>query len=204
MERPMDHHPPVGIPSVKGPGRGRAGLVSAAPLAAEELARTFGIDNLPERLAAVDETVTRTLRGNDALLGPAAVRMADAGGKRLRPLFTVVSAALGDVFDDRVVAVAAAVELVQVGSLVHDDILDDAAVRRGRPTINAAEGVSHAVLAGDYILARAAELAASASQEAAGLLAKALGSQRRGAPRLDPRQDRRALRVRLPARRPLR
>jgi geranylgeranyl pyrophosphate synthase len=154
---------------------GPAALASTAPLAAEQLARTFGIDDLPERLAAVDEKVARTLGGDGALLGPAAVRMADAGGKRLRPLFTVVSAALGDVFDDRVVAAAAAVELVQVGSLVHDDILDDAAVRRGRPTINAVEGVNHAVLAGDYILACAARLAASVSREAAALLAEALG-----------------------------
>jgi geranylgeranyl pyrophosphate synthase len=86
-----------------------------------------------------------------------------------------VAAELGGVFDDRVVAAAAAVELVQVGSLVHDDILDGAATRRGRATINAVEGVDHALLAGDYILARAAQLAASVSGEAAGLLATALG-----------------------------
>jgi geranylgeranyl pyrophosphate synthase len=100
--------------------------------------------------------------------------MAGAGGKRIRPLLTIVSASLGGVYDERVVAAAAAVELVQVGSLVHDDILDAAATRRGRPTINAVEGPSHAVLAGDYILARAAQLAASVSGEAASLLAAAL------------------------------
>jgi heptaprenyl diphosphate synthase len=61
-----------------------------------------------------------------------------------------------------------------VGSLVHDDILDEADTRRGRPTINAVEGVNHAVLAGDYILARAAELAAGVSQDAARLVAAAL------------------------------
>ena len=71
-------------------------------------------------------------------------------------------------------AAAAAAELVQIGSLVHDDILDVAATRRGRPTINACEGLDHALLAGDYILARAAELAASVSQEAAALVASAL------------------------------
>lgn len=97
--------------------------------------------------------------------------MAATGGKRLRPLFTIVCAAVGDAFDDDVVAAAAAVELVQVGSLVHDDILDDAPTRRGSPTINAMEGVNHAVLAGDYVLARAAELAASVSREAAELVA---------------------------------
>ncbi len=144
-------------------------------LTAESLAHLFGISDLPDRLAAVDDRITTTLGQDDALLGPASVRVAVSGGKRLRPLFTIVAAATGDVFDERVVDAAAAVELVQVGSLVHDDILDDAATRRGRPTINAVEGVNHAVLAGDYILARAAELAARVSQEAASLIAGALG-----------------------------
>ncbi len=138
------------------------------------LARMFGIADLADRLAAVDERITSTLGEDDALLGPASVRVAEAGGKRLRPLFTIACAALGDVFDERVVAAAAAVELVQIGSLVHDDILDAAATRRGRPTINASEGLDEALLAGDYILARAAQQAASVSQEAARLVAAAL------------------------------
>jgi heptaprenyl diphosphate synthase len=140
----------------------------------DRLARMFGIPDLADRLAAVDERIMSTLAEQGALLGPASVRVAESGGKRLRPLFTVVCAALGDVFDERVVAAAAAVELVQIGSLVHDDILDVAATRRGRPTINASDGPDHALLAGDYILARAAQQAASVSQEAAQLVAAAL------------------------------
>jgi len=139
------------------------------------LARLFGVDDLPARLAAVDDCIATSLRADGALLGEAAARVAGAGGKRLRPLFTIVAAELGGTFDERVVKAAAAVELVQVGSLVHDDILDGADTRRGRATINAVEGVDHALLAGDYILARAAQLAASVSGEAAGLLATALG-----------------------------
>lgn len=131
----------------------------------------FGIPDLPSRLARVEDKITSTLGDDGALLGPATVRMAATGGKRLRPLLTVVCAATGEVFDERVVAAAAAVELAQVGSLVHDDILDDAPTRRGSPTINAVEGVNHAVLAGDYVLARSTELAATVSREAAGLLA---------------------------------
>jgi heptaprenyl diphosphate synthase len=152
--------------------------VTPAPLpdlSAQQLALLFGLPDLPDRLAAVDDRITTALGGDGALLGPASLRVAASGGKRLRPLFTILAAALGDTFDDRVVAVAAAVELVQVGSLVHDDILDDAATRRGRPTINAVEGVNHAVMAGDYILARAAELAARVSREAAALIATTLG-----------------------------
>jgi geranylgeranyl pyrophosphate synthase len=153
----------------------RRAAVHPPDLSPAGLARLFGIAELPDRLAAVDERITAALGHDGALLGPASVRVATSGGKRLRPLFTIVAAATGGVFDQRVVDAAAAVELVQVGSLVHDDILDEAATRRGRPTINAVEGVNHAVLAGDYILARAAELAAGVSREAAQLVAVSLG-----------------------------
>ena len=141
----------------------------------QQLVRLFGIPDLPDRLAAVDRTIAEALGRDGELLAPAALRMAGSGGKGLRPLLAIVSAAVGDVFDDRVAAVAAAVELAQVGSLVHDDILDRATTRRGRPTINAVEGVDHAVLAGDYILARAAALAVSVSREAGELVAETLG-----------------------------
>jgi geranylgeranyl pyrophosphate synthase len=173
----MDHTPPdrvIVLPRHAGAPPAPTAGAAEADLSAAGLARLFGIADLPERLAAVEVRITAALGSEGALLGPAAVRVAESGGKRLRPLLTIVAAATGDTFDDRVVDAAAAVELVQVGSLVHDDILDDADTRRGRPTINAVEGVNHAVLAGDYILARAAELAAGVSQEAARLLAAAL------------------------------
>jgi octaprenyl-diphosphate synthase len=148
---------------------------AAADLSTGRLACLFGIDDLADRLAAVDDRIAEALGRDDALLGRDATAVAGSGGKRLRPLLTIVAAALGGVFDDAVVDVAAAVELVQVGSLVHDDILDGADTRRGQPTINAARGVGQALLAGDYILARAAELAAGVSGEAALILAGALG-----------------------------
>lgn len=140
----------------------------------DSLGRIFGIDDLPVRLDAIEDKIATTLGRDDALLGPASVRVSSAGGKRLRPLLAIAGAAVGDVFDERVIAAAAAVELVQAGSLVHDDILDEADSRRGSPTINAVEGINHAVLAGDYMLARAAELAASVSRGAAELLAKTI------------------------------
>ncbi|HET6775662.1 MAG TPA: polyprenyl synthetase family protein [Acidimicrobiales bacterium] len=166
----MDHAPPDRVLTLP-----RSAGTTPPDMSADGLSRLFGLPDLPARLAAVDDRITDVLGHDGALLGPASVRVAQSGGKRLRPLLTIVTAAVGGVFDERVVDAAAAVELVQVGSLVHDDILDDAATRRGRPTINAVEGVNHAVLAGDYILARAAELAAGVSQVAARLVAVALG-----------------------------
>ncbi len=75
-------------------------------------------------------------------------------------------------FDPSVVAAAVAVELVQVGSLVHDDIFDEAKTRRGTPTINAVEGQSHALLAGTFLMARAAAEAAEAGQQVASDVAR--------------------------------
>jgi geranylgeranyl pyrophosphate synthase len=166
----MDHAPPDRVITLPRPTG-----VEPSDMSADSLSRLFGLPDLPARLVAVDDRITDVLGHDGALLGPASVRVAQSGGKRLRPLLTIVTAAVGGVFDERVVDAAAAVELVQVGSLVHDDILDDAATRRGLPTINAVEGVNHAVLAGDYILARAAELAAGVGQVAARLLAVSLG-----------------------------
>jgi heptaprenyl diphosphate synthase len=158
------------------PSATTAPAAGPSTLGADHLARVFGIADLPDRLAAVDDCIADALGRDGAVLAPAATRVAATGGKRLRPLLTIVAAELGERFDDRVVAAAAAVELVQVGSLVHDDILDRAATRRGRPTINAVEGVDHAVLAGDFILARAGELAASVNRETAAMVAETLGA----------------------------
>ena len=94
----------------------------------------------------------------------------EAGGKRARPLFTVASAAAaaGDAagveaaVTDDVVLGGVAVELVQVGSLCHDDVIDEAETRRGQSSVNARWGNLKAILAGDFLLAKASEIAAGA------------------------------------------
>ena len=105
-------------------------------------------------------------------LTTACLRVVGGGGKRLRPALTLAVADVGRTFDPRVIAAAVAVELVQVGSLVHDDIFDDAETRRGTPTINAVEGQNEALLAGTYLMARAAAEAAVAGQHVASDLAR--------------------------------
>jgi heptaprenyl diphosphate synthase len=122
------------------------------------------VPDLDDRLGAVNSRLLRTCSVGDPEYTASSARMVVAGGKRLRPALTVAVANLGHVFDDRVIAAAAAVELVQVGSLVHDDIFDGALTRRGTPTINAVEGRNEALLAGTYLLARAGAEAASAGQ----------------------------------------
>jgi octaprenyl-diphosphate synthase len=86
----------------------------------------------------------------------------NAGGKRLRPAMLALSARAiqPDLGTERLATVGAAVEFVHMATLVHDDVVDNTAIRRGKPTANAVFGNGVAVLSGDYILARAMRLLA--------------------------------------------
>lgn len=132
----------------------------------DELGAVLGVPDLDGRLERVEQRIADALRLDDPWHQDALVRVASAGGKRLRPALAIACAELLGTWDDRVVDVAAAVELVQIGSLVHDDIIDAAETRRGTPTINAVEGDEVAIVAGDLVLARAGQLGAGVSGEA--------------------------------------
>jgi heptaprenyl diphosphate synthase/octaprenyl-diphosphate synthase len=137
-------------------------------------------------LPALDADLVRVERGledaltqgdNSPYLVTPGLRVVRGGGKRLRPVLTIAAAAsFGTDMDDDVLAGAVACELVHAGSLVHDDIMDDADERRGTPTVNSVEGASHAILVGDFLLARAGELAAGVSKEVAGTLASTIAA----------------------------
>ncbi len=97
-----------------------------------------------------------------------------AGGKRLRPLLVFACAGTGRVPSDAVVRAAAAVELVHMATLVHDDLLDGATMRRGRETVASSHGADAAVQVGDYLFAQAfAELAGAEQPGAVEILAAA-------------------------------
>jgi secondary thiamine-phosphate synthase enzyme len=88
-------------------------------------------------------------------------RLVEAGGKRLRPLLVMLAARLGPSQDPlRAAALAAAIELIHDATLVHDDYVDRASIRRGRPTVAAAEGASQAVAVGDYYFAKSTRVIA--------------------------------------------
>ncbi|NPC96205.1 polyprenyl synthetase family protein [Nocardioides sp. zg-DK7169] len=113
-------------------------------------------------------------------------------GKLLRPDLLVRSAAAADGeraadpdAEERAVTLALAVELLHVATLVHDDIIDGAAVRRGRPSVVASAGVGTAIVVGDLLLARGAAAAAGASGPAAGVWARALERMAQGQLRED-------------------
>jgi geranylgeranyl pyrophosphate synthase len=113
---------------------------------------------LPARMAEVEERLAQVAAGYGQRLGQEAEATLTAGGKRLRPILVLMAA--GESAGDRAVHAATAVELVHMATLVHDDVLDGAPVRRGRPTVVARSGRDRAVGVGDLLFSRAfAELA---------------------------------------------
>ena len=118
------------------------------------------------------------MTAEDPFLHEVASHLISAGGKRLRPALAIASAAaLGGTapVSDDVIQGGTAVELVHMGSLYHDDVMDEADSRRGVESVNHRWGNLVAILAGDYLLARASEIAASLGTEVAGLLAATIG-----------------------------
>jgi heptaprenyl diphosphate synthase len=118
------------------------------------------------------------VKTDDAFLTEVSSHLIVAGGKRVRPLFAVASAAAGStepLVSDDAVQGGVAVELVHLGSLYHDDVIDEAVTRRTVESVNARWGNLTAILAGDFLLAKASEIAASLGSEVAGLLAATIG-----------------------------
>ncbi|HTZ08344.1 MAG TPA: polyprenyl synthetase family protein [Acidimicrobiales bacterium] len=131
---------------------------------------------LQDDLARLEPELNQAVRSGDAFLDEVTTHLIAAGGKRLRPSLALASAAAGRraaSADDLQGAVA--VELVHLASLYHDDVMDEALVRRNVESVNARWGNLVAIVAGDFLLARSAEIAASLGTEIAGLLAHTLG-----------------------------
>jgi heptaprenyl diphosphate synthase len=146
------------------------------------------LPGMPALRARVDERLLAAVASDDPAMTEMASHLVKAGGKRLRPLLAALSSVAGDgapaedggtagattVGDDAVTG-GVACELVHVGSLHHDDVIDEAEVRHGVESVNARWGNLRAILSGDFLLARASGLAASLGTEVAGLLAATIG-----------------------------
>ena len=121
---------------------------------------------LSGRLDLVERRLRDVVASSDGLIEQASRHLVDAGGKRLRPLLTLLTAELGPGADSPdVVDAAAVVELTHLASLYHDDVMDDAPVRRGAPAVHEVWGNSVAILAGDLLFAQASKLAAGLGAE---------------------------------------
>jgi geranylgeranyl pyrophosphate synthase len=114
-----------------------------------------------DRLAAVEAHMRLQAEDAHPDLGAALTHLIDAGGKRVRPIVTILTGELLDAPEDRLLDLAAAVELLHTATLVHDDMIDGALLRRGMPTLNAGWTPAATILTGDFIFARAAKLASA-------------------------------------------
>ena len=122
--------------------------------------------HLQDGLAQVDALLREVVDHEDPFIAAASGHLSSAGGKRFRPLLTFLAAELGDGINDAVVHAATGVELTHLASLYHDDVMDEAEVRRGVPSVNAAYDNSTAILVGDLLFGKASELVAGLGAEA--------------------------------------
>ena len=138
------------------------------------------LPSLSADLERVEERLRSEVRCDLDFLSTVARHLIDAGGKRIRPGLAIAAAGIseprGRSCSDDVIAGAVAVELVHMGSLYHDDVIDGATTRRNVASVNATWGNATAILAGDFLLARASQIAASLGTEVADLLAATIGN----------------------------
>jgi heptaprenyl diphosphate synthase len=128
--------------------------------------------NVRDGVARIEQLMETELRGSDDLMTEAVLHLFEAGGKRFRPLFTVLSAQLGPRPDaDEVTIAGAVIELVHLATLYHDDVMDEAQVRRGAPSANVRWGNNVAILAGDYLFATASRLVSRLGPNAVRIIA---------------------------------
>jgi heptaprenyl diphosphate synthase len=135
----------------------------------------LGVPAVEDGLARLEPALISAVTSGDEFLDQITTHLIRAGGKRLRPALTIASATgcVREATEDDVMG-AVSVELVHQASLYHDDVIDEAVMRRNVESVNSRWGNLIAIVAGDFLLAKSAEIAASLGQEVAQLLASTL------------------------------
>lgn len=139
------------------------GLQSLDPVLAEAIV---------PRLQQVEERLREESTSSDHFINEAATYLLNAGGKRFRPMVTLLAAQLGDPDGDDVIKAAVAVELVHLASLYHDDVMDEAPKRRGEASANTRWTNTIAILTGDFLFARSSGVLADLGPEAVRIQAR--------------------------------
>lgn len=117
----------------------------------------FGM--LSKDMDQIEKELYRSVQGDDELLAETSLHLLKAGGKRLRPVFVLMGGKFGQYDLEKLKRVAIPLELIHSASLVHDDVIDDAELRRGELTVKAKWGDKIAMYTGDYIYAKALVIA---------------------------------------------
>ncbi len=125
-------------------------------------------------LAEVEAALADAVASADPFVQEAASHLLAAGGKRFRPTMVFLAGHFGDPTDARLVGAAVAIELTHLSTLYHDDVMDEAQIRRGARSANARYDNKIAILTGDYLFARASEVTAGLGAEATLVLARAI------------------------------
>ena len=127
---------------------------------------------IEEGLERVEAGLLEAMEFADDLADVTSRYLLEAGGKRVRPVLTLLTAQLGDGNNDDVIAAAQSIEITHVASLYHDDVMDEADMRRGVPTAQNVWGNSVAILTGDLLFARASRIGATLGDRALALQAE--------------------------------
>ena len=122
--------------------------------------------DIVDGLALVEEGLRRAARARHDLLAETSAHLMEAGGKRFRATIVLLAAQFGDPRDPRVVPAATAIELTHLATLYHDDVMDEAPIRRGHPSANSRWTNTVAILTGDFLFARASQILARLGTEA--------------------------------------
>ena len=126
----------------------------------KELKSIIPIPRIWENLEELENRLIQISSSSDSFLTEISQYLISAGGKRFRPLIALLAGELGDGDKKKVIDAGVSVELIHLGSLYHDDVIDDASTRRGVVSTNKKWNSTLSILAGDYLLARSSELAA--------------------------------------------
>jgi heptaprenyl diphosphate synthase len=121
---------------------------------------------IADGLARVEKGLHEAARAQEPLLTEISGYLMDAGGKRFRAILVLLAAQFGNARDDRIVPAAVAIELTHLATLCHDDVQDEAAVRRGHPSANSRWDNTVAILTGDFLFAQASRILADLGEEA--------------------------------------
>lgn len=136
----------------------------------------LGIPQLSEHLATVQTALLTVLPDSQSILYEPMRRIVTAPSKRLRPALVIASACQGGNVTENVISACVSIELIHLASLVHDDIMDNSDSRRNVATVHQKEGLNQAILVGDYLFAKANQVAATINLEVAELIAKTIAA----------------------------